>query len=138
MPEFSAGMKAKIATALRSRDPRSATSTLISGEAARELSPEQQDYLINTALLVENAMAMRSVLGAGQGSEDLRSAVTATIPGPTTPTKAYGLKQLDQFEKVLDRLERGVPGVPLKGTAPAIGNGQSGGQSAHPLDKFWK
>ena len=38
----------------------------------------------------------------------------ATIPGPATPNKAYASKQLDTFEKVLNRLERGVPKVPLR------------------------
>lgn len=118
MPEFSPTMRAQIAVALKSRDPRSAISSLVGSEAAKTMTPQQQDYLINTALLTENAMAMRSVLGAGQGSEDLRSAITATIPGPTTPTKGYASKQLDAFEQVLDRLERGVPNVPL-----ANGNG---------------
>jgi len=102
MPEFSPGMRTQGAYALKQRAPRSAVSSLVTSEAAKTTSPEQQDYLINTALLVAKAMAMRSVLGAGQGSEDLRSAITATIPGPTTPTKEYGLKQLDAFEAVLD------------------------------------
>jgi hypothetical protein len=131
MPEFDKGMKAKVAVALRSRDPKSAISSLVSGEAGAMLTPEQQDYLINTALLVENAMAMRSVLGAGQGSEDLRSAITATIPGPTTPTKQYGLKQLAAFEKVLDRLSAGVPNVPLRGQS-----GTKGGSSPDPFQEF--
>jgi hypothetical protein len=114
MPEFSPTMRAQVAVALKSRDPKSAVSSLVGSEAAKTMTPEQQDYLINTALLVENAMAMRSVLGAGQGSEDLRSAITATIPGPTTPSKGYASKQLDAFEQVLNRLERGIPNVPLR------------------------
>jgi hypothetical protein len=119
MPEFTSTMRAQIAVALKSRDPRSAVSSLISSEAAKSLTPEQQDYLVNTSLLIENAMAMRSVLGAGQGSEDLRSAITATIPGATTPTKGYALKQLDAFEQVLNRLERGIPQVPLANSGNA-------------------
>ena len=122
MPEFSPEMRTKIAVAMRSRDPRGTVGALLSGEAAKQLSPAQQDYLINTSLLIENAMAMRSVLGAGQGSEDLRSAITATIPSATTPTVGYASKQLDQFEKVLNRLERGVPNMPLRGGAPDSGN----------------
>jgi hypothetical protein len=143
MPDFNGMDKAKIALALRSRDPRGSISALISGGAAGALNPAQQDYLVNTALLIENAMAMRSVLGAGQGSEDLRSAIQATIPGPTTPNREYALKQLGQFEKVLNRLERGVPKVQLRND---VGAGQGGGQrggnisvtapdgSVHPFD----
>lgn len=124
MPNFDTMDKAKIAVALRSRDPRGAMSALISGAAAGSLSPQQQEYLIRVTNLIENAMAMRSVLGAGQGSEDLRSAITATIPGPTTPSKDYALRQLETFEKVLDRLERGVPKVPLR---TDLGGGAQGG-----------
>ncbi len=128
MPNFDTMDKAKISIALRSRDPRSSISALISGGAMGSLTSQQQEYLIRVTNLVENAMAMRSVLGAGQGSEDLRSAITATIPGPTTPNKNYALKQLDIFERVLDRLERGVPKVPLRtdlgggtGGVPTVG-----------------
>jgi len=129
MPEFDSGMRAKVAYAMHSRDPRGSVNALLTGEAAKALTPEQQDYLINTALLVENAMAMRSVLGAGQGAEDLRSAITATIPGATTPSKGYAGKQLDQFEKVLNRLERGIPNVPLRPeTGRAVSQSAAGTQ----------
>ena len=118
MPDFNMADKAKIALALRSRDPHGAVGALISGGALASMNPDQQDYLVNVTNLVENAMAMRSVLGAGQGSDDLRDAIKAVIPGPATPNKAYALKQLDVFEKTLGRLERGVPNVPLRGNAP--------------------
>lgn len=120
IPEFSIGDKAMIATALRDRDPKSAVSQLIGGAAGANMSPAQQDYLINLAQLHEQAMAMRSVLGAGAGSEDLRAAILRTIPGPGTPNKAYAARQLDQFEATLNRLSRGVPTVPLK-NAPPVG-----------------
>lgn len=115
IPEFSASDKAMIAVALRDRDPKSAVSQLIGGAAGGHMTPQQQEYLINLAQLHEQALAMRSVLGAGQGSEDLRAAILRTIPGPSTPNKAYASKQLDAFEKTLNRLSRGVPTVPLKG-----------------------
>jgi hypothetical protein len=130
IPEFTAEDKVKIAVAMRSKDPASAVSSLLQSATAGSMSPHQQEYLINLANLVENAMAMRAVLGAGQGSEDLRDAIKATIPGPTTPNKAYASKQLDQFEKVLDRLSRGVPQVKLRGEAPAT----EGGGTVHFVD----
>lgn len=114
MPEFTPSDKVLIATALRSTDPKSAISSLINSAAGSAMSPEMQDYLINHATLIENAMAMRSVLGAGHGSDDMRAAISKTIPGPTTPNKAYAMKQLDQFEQTLNRVERGVPKVPLR------------------------
>lgn len=121
MPDFDVMDKAKIALALRSRDPRSAISSLIASGAMGTLTPPQQDYLINVTNLIENAMAMRTVLGAGQGSEDLRNAIQAVIPGPTTPSREYAQKQLNTFEKTLNRLERGVPTVPLRTNTGAEG-----------------
>lgn len=132
MPDFDTMDKAKIALALRSRDPRGTINQLVSSGAIGSLTGPQQDYLINLTNLVENAMAMRSVLGAGQGSEDLRSAITATIPGPTTPTRDYALKQLDVFEKVINRLERGVPKVPLRTDTGNTGSGATPQTQAGP------
>jgi hypothetical protein len=125
MPDFNVKQKVKIAVAMRERDPRSAVSSLITSGDLGYMTPEQEDYLIAHSILAEQAMAMRTVLGAGQGSQDLRAAITNTFPGPTTPSKRYGLKQLDAFEKTIDRLERGIPNVPLKPMA----NGQGGGNT---------
>lgn len=115
MPEFTAGQRAAIALALGGPDPGGALTAAFRGGVLGTLAPQQQSYLVSLAQLKENAMAMRSVLGAGQGSDDLRAAISATIPGPRTPSKQYGLMQLNAFEKVLNRLEQGVPSVPLAG-----------------------
>ena len=114
MDDFTNKQKAQVALVMKQRSPTSAISKFLGGVWADTLSPVQQDYLIDLAQLIENAMAMRSVLGAGQGSDDLREAIKATIPGPSTPNKQYALKQLKKFEQVLNRLERGVLKVPLR------------------------
>jgi hypothetical protein len=85
------------------------------------LTEAQHDYVIRIFQLKENAMAMRSVLGAGQGSEDLRAAIIATLPGAGTPTREYADKQLQAFESQLNRLERGVPKVPLRTDIGGVG-----------------
>jgi len=113
MPEFTAQQRAQIAVALGNEHAQDALSSAFRGGVLGNLTDEQQDFLINMAQLKENAMAMRSVLGAGQGSQDLRDAITSTLPGPRNPSKAYGLNQLKKFESVLDRLEKGIPKVPL-------------------------
>ena len=110
-------------------DPASAIGAALRGGVLGNLSSEQQDYLINLSQLVENSMAMRSVLGAGQGSDDMRRAIRSTIPGPNTPSKDYALKQLDKFEAVLNRLERGIPQVPLANG----GNSQKAPSESDPL-----
>jgi hypothetical protein len=91
---------------------------------AREpLTDAQQDYIVALFQMKENAMAMRSVLSAGQGSEDLRTAITQTLPGAGTPSKEFFTKQVDAIENTINRLERGVPNVPLGPAKPNVGGG---------------
>ena len=80
-------------------------------------------------------MAMRSVLGAGQGSEELRQAIMNTIPNVLTPNRKYAMNQLQLFENTLNRLMRGVPQVPLRG-----GNNAQPQTQQTPLtnSKGWK
>jgi hypothetical protein len=113
MPEFSPTQASQIAIIMGSGDPGMFRSFFQTG-VGQTLTPEQQDYLIQLFQLRENAMAMRSVLGAGQGSDELRAAILRTVPGAATPSKQYAAKQLDAFEQTLDRLSRGIPNVPLR------------------------
>jgi hypothetical protein len=129
--EFTATQRAQIAYVLKSADTKSAISSFMQGSVASTLTPDQVDYVTDLFQLHENGMAMRSVLGAGQGSDELRAAIRATIPGGNTPTRAYAGKQLDKFEQVLNRLSAGIPKVSLrtdvgetqtKPAAPIAGN----------------
>jgi hypothetical protein len=99
------------------------------------LDETQQNYVIDIFQLRENAMAMRSLLGSGQGSDDLRRAIVQTLPGPGTPSKGYAQQQLKRLNQTVDRLERGVPGVPLSGAGPqkpgAQGNGSAQPRPTH-------
>ncbi len=111
LPTLDTGTRAALSYALRSTDPRSAISTFLTGTVGQHLSPEQQEAVQSIALLQENAMSLRSVAGMGQGSDELRSAILATIPSGKSASKDYALKQLDKFEAVVSRLEGGVPRV---------------------------
>ncbi len=102
--EFTPEFRAKVAFALRSNDPHSAIDTLISSQFAKNLTPDQMQYVTDITQLHEQLLTMRSVLGAGQGSDELRAAIRATAPGAGTPTKEYGLVQLDKINKTIDRL----------------------------------
>jgi hypothetical protein len=90
------------------------------------LTDAQQDYIIALFQMKENAMAMRTILGAGQGSEDLRTAITQTLPGAGTPSKEFFNKQVNAVEQTLNRLERGVPKVPLNPEKQTTGNKEGG------------
>jgi hypothetical protein len=130
--DFPEEMKLKIALAMRADDPHSAIDQLIASGALGSLAPDQQDFLIATRQFAENAMAMRSILGAGQGSEDMRNAIRDTLPTLLSPDKSYAIRQLDAFDKTITRLHRGVPKVLLRtdlgdGTA----NPAAGGNADH-------
>lgn len=139
MPDFTPAQRAQIALVMKQRNATSAMSQFMASAWGTTLGPTQQEYLISLAQLKENAMAMRSVLGAGQGSDELRAAITATIPGPSTPNKEYGMKQLDKFDQVLNRLERGVLKVPLRKEEPGkkyrdVNDGSTPTESKAKLD----
>ena len=128
--DFPEDMKVKIVLAMKADDPHAALDQLMASGAIGSLTDKQQNFLIATRQLAENAMAMRSILGAGQGSEDMRNAIRDTLPGLLSPDKSYALRQLDAFDKTIQRLHRGVPKVPLRtdlgdGTG---GTGQPGGK----------
>jgi hypothetical protein len=123
MPEFSMGDKLRLSVAVRSTDPHGAIDKLINGGALSAMTPEQQQYVIDLRNLMEQVMSLRSVLKAGQGAEDVRDAILATIPGPQTPDKGYALKQLDALGKTLDRVKKGIPQVPLAGGANELPGG---------------
>lgn len=111
--DFPIEMKAKIALAMKADDPHGAIDQLISSGSLGALTDDQQDFLIATRQLAENAMAMRTILGAGQGSEDMRDAIRSTLPGLLSPDKSFATRQLDAFDKTIARLHRGVPKVKL-------------------------
>lgn len=124
--EFTSTQRAALAYVLKSSDTKGAATSFLQGSVASTMSPEQIDYATDLFQLIENGMAMRSVLGAGQGSDELRAAIRSTIPGAATGSKAQANMQLDKFEKVLDRLSRGIPNVPLRTTGNAPNSNQPG------------
>jgi hypothetical protein len=126
--DFSPAQASQIAIVMRKGDP-GAISAFFQSAVGQTLTPDQQDYLIQLFQLREQAMAMRSVLGAGQGSDELRAAILQTIPNPATPTRGYAAKQLDAFEAVLNRLSRGIPKVPLRNTPGTQATGGAPGWS---------
>ena len=121
---FSATQRAKLALVLKTPNAESAISNFVGSSWAETLTPEQQDYVINVLSLREQAMALRTVLGAGQGSKDLRDAIMQTIPGAMTPNKVFAEKQLTLLDHVLDRVSRGIMNVPLR----PMGEGKKGAE----------
>jgi hypothetical protein len=142
--DFPEDMKVKIALAMRAEHPDQMLDQLLASGALGTLSPDQQDFLIATRQLAENAMSMRTILGAGQGSEDVRNAVRDTLPSLLSPDRSYALRQLNAFDKTIARLHRGVPAVTLNeqpfpaggarpGAAPRIGAAGAGSKGSRSV-----
>lgn len=133
MGEFRPAFRGQLAVAMRASDPASATSALINSSAFGQMAPDEQNYLIKVNQLTEQVMGLRAVLGMGQGSDMMRGAIKATVPGSTTPSKQTAYKMLDAIGQVMDRLERGVPQVPLRGEG---GGTNSPADNLKPTHRF--
>jgi hypothetical protein len=120
--DFPPAMKAKIIAAMRADDPHASLDQLIAVAAIGDMPVDQQDFLIGVRQIAENGMVMRGLLGAGQGSDDVRNAIRATLPGLLTTDKSYALRQLDAFDQTLSRLHRGIPKVALRNDTGADGS----------------
>jgi hypothetical protein len=105
--------RAKLASALA--DPNSTPGQFLQSFPRAASDDKTQQFISDLYSLREQAMAMRSVLGAGQGSEDLRRAILQTLPGVGSPSSGFGEKQINNLLQALDTLERGVPKVPGRG-----------------------
>jgi hypothetical protein len=128
--DFSETDRLLLYKAVSGSNPSGSISNFVNGQFGKALSIDQIDYLTDLNQLVENAMAMRAVLGAGQGSDQLRDAIKATIPNKGTFSKVYAQSQLDKFEQQVNRLARGVPTVKLANPQGII---ESGGNIPAPM-----
>lgn len=103
--DFSLEQRAQLAYLLKSNEAGAFTKFMQSAVAST-LTPAQVDYITDVVQLKENAYALRTVLGAGQGSDELRRAISDTIPGALSPNRQYALTQLDKFDGQLTRLKK--------------------------------
>lgn len=128
--------RAALAAALG--DPNTTFQSYLQAVPRGMLDDRGQQFVSDLFNLREQAMAMRSVLGAGAGSEDMRRAILSTLPGIASPDANFARKQIRNLQQVLDRVEQGVPNVPLRGgpndKTPAPGAPQGTGA----LPPGWK
>jgi ribosomal protein S20 len=103
----------------------------------QQLTPAQQDFVVWVAQLNERAMSLRNVAGMGQGSDQLRTAIQATLPNAKSGSKEMALKQLAAFENQLNMLEKGVPTLPGRTGAGAAATSKTG-ETRPPLSSFEK
>jgi hypothetical protein len=105
--------RAALAAALA--DPSTTVDSYMQAIPRGTLDDRGQQFVADLFNLREQAMAMRSVLGSSGGSEDTRRAILQTLPGIASNPQ-LAAKQLNDLYQDLDRLQQGVPAVPL---APA-------------------
>lgn len=125
LPDKGLGVKARALLSLASKNPETATQTVMAGLAATKLSEQEQDYLIAHATLAERAMAMRSLQGQGAGSDSQRAAIVAMLPGFATADKKMAEKQLKTLANNVDNIDKTIPRVGKM-------NRQSAGEAAAP------
>lgn len=101
--------RAQLALVLRDPDPHSALSQFLQSNFAASLSPDQIDYVTGLVALQESAMSLRSIAGMGAGSDKLRGAIMAMLPGPGTPSRAYAKRQMELFNGEVRQLRSSVP-----------------------------
>jgi hypothetical protein len=76
------------------------------------LSDAQKDFVIAATQMNERVLSLRNVAGMGQGAQDLRQAIQATLPGAGSGDKKTMLKQLDAFDQQASLLRKGVIKTP--------------------------
>ena len=108
-PEF----LGKLAMVMRETDQKSAMSNFIQSNFAKSLTPDEWKYTTHLRQMIENSMAMRAVVGYGQGSDSLRDAIIATIPNAKTPTKAAAIEQLNNYQDQILRLSKAYPEIAI-------------------------
>jgi hypothetical protein len=108
---FEPTARAQIAFVLRDENPRAAWYNFLNSDVAATLNPAQIDYVTALVSMDESAMSLRSIAGMGQGSDQLRGAITKMLPGAGTPSRAYAERQMTLFDGEVKALKTSVPGI---------------------------
>jgi hypothetical protein len=117
LPNWDAGTRAQLANMMASDDPGTIREWL-RGSVGSTMTDKQKEAVQNLAILSEDALSLRNLMGLGQGSDMVRKAVGGLLPSGKTPDKKYALDQLDRFERLRSQLEQGNP--TLGGNQPSV------------------
>jgi hypothetical protein len=82
--------------------------SIVSNMASGTTNERQQDYLIWLQQMGERILSLRNVAGMGQGAQDLRAAIQATLPNISSGTKQFALKRLDAVDNQINLLQKGI------------------------------
>lgn len=107
---FTPDQVAKLKLASESQDG-GVFASIVSNMASQTTNDRQQDYLIWLQQMGERILSLRNVAGMGQGAQDLRAAIQATLPNISSGSKAFALKRLDAVDNQINLLQKGIPKV---------------------------
>ena len=104
---FTPDQVAKLSLASRAPDD-GAFHAIISNMASGTTNERQQDYLIWLGQMGERILSLRNIAGMGQGAQDLRAAIQATLPNLSSGSKEFALKRLDAVDNQIKLLHVGI------------------------------
>jgi hypothetical protein len=118
--------RAKLAAVLSQPDSESAESawhSFLKSNVADTLTDGQMKYATALLSMQESAMALGGVGGLGRGTNKVRTAVQAMLPGAGTPSGKYAKRQMQLFGVELNALRKsalnvGEPGAGNKDKKP--------------------
>lgn len=108
--QFSPAQVAKLTVAMNEQDPSIARNEF-KNLAAQKLTPYEQDLVTALGQMNERVLSIRNIAGMGQGSEQTRNAILATVPDITSGNTELAIKKLDAVDNLIDNLSRGIPGL---------------------------
>lgn len=120
----------KLTAATRETDPTISHQIFDTVLGTENLTPAQQDFVIAVQQLNERALSLRNLAGMGNGSDQMRAAIRATLPNAKSGSAQMMLKQLDSVTNLVDNLYTGVPRINTGSkTSNAVNSSPSGGNT---------
>ena len=114
--------QATLKLAMRSPDP-GLFETLIVNKIKQGAPDEVLQYLTNMKAMQEDVMVLRSVGGMGAGSDTMRNAMVALIPGPGTSSVKEAKMQIGAAKRTTEALFSRRPQSKLPDTSASGGGG---------------
>lgn len=115
--DFTPAQIAKLQLASRAPDESVLRSIIDSTLGTEQLTAAQQDLVIWQGQMMERLLSLRNVAGMGQGSQDLRAAIQATLPNFKVGSKEFALKKMAAVDNQIQMLEQGIPKFRTGGSA---------------------
>lgn len=109
---FTPAAVAQMNLAMRAEDAGT-LSTITNNLMASGLNERQQDYAVWLTQMAERVLSLRNIAGMGQGAEDMRRAIQATLPNVASGNKQLALKKLDAVDQQIGQLYKGIPKVSM-------------------------